>query len=124
MLIILRQPPIAAKPTKSPLHHPPSPVYLEPRLIRTLAHHLQNPPAMTPDLSQQNPHPVGRISPHLRQTRQRLPHTTEHFYHPLPVHRRGRQNGQPQRVNQQMPLTHGDFSSLRCTLWGRRIPSS
>src|SRR5579875_863370 len=51
-LIILAESAVTPQPTKGPLHNPPSPVYLEPCLTRTLTRHLQNPPAMTPNPSQ------------------------------------------------------------------------
>lgn len=69
LFVVLRQLPIAAKPAQGPLHDPPPLVDLEDRRTGPLAHSFQDPTTVTLDPVQQGRPPIGRVGPHLRQTR-------------------------------------------------------
>jgi hypothetical protein len=124
MLIVLRQPPIAAEPAKGPLHDPPPFADLELCLAGLLARDLQDPAAVALDPGEQGTDPVRRVGPDLRQPRQQAADPLKDFDSPVPVGRCGRQYSeapdQAERVNEDMPLAAGDFFSPRRTPWVRR----
>jgi len=128
LLIVLRQPPVAAEPAEGPLYDPPPLADLKLPLTGPLARDFQDPAVVALDPGEQGADPVGRVGPDLRQPGQQAAGPPEHFDGTVPVGRGGRQDrqppDQPQRVNQQVPLAAADFFSPRRTPWGRRPRSS